>query len=86
MQLWMSLSSLIEFYLYQKVRGFIMPRAGVDLEEFWKTAAASIPGKPMGRPEDMTEAVTWLCSDAASYFTGHAMVADEALTAGSLLE
>jgi hypothetical protein len=66
--------------------GCIMPRAGVDLEEFWKTAAASIPGRRMGRPEDMAEAAMWLCSDAAYHVTGHAMVVDGAMTAGSLLE
>lgn len=60
--------------------------AGVDLEEFRKMAAGSVPVKRMGRPEDMAEAVMWLCSDAASYITGHAMVVDGAMTAGSLLE
>lgn len=34
---------------------------------------------PMGRlaePEDMAEAVIWLCSDAASFITGHVMPVD----------
>ncbi|MFC2000589.1 SDR family oxidoreductase, partial [Chloroflexota bacterium] len=30
----------------------------------------------MGRPEEIAEAVVWLCSDAASFVTGHAMVVD----------
>ena len=41
--------------------------------------AAAIALHPMGRvgtPEDMAEAVVWLCSDAASFVTGHAMVVD----------
>ncbi len=34
---------------------------------------------PMGRrgqPEEIAEAVVWLCSDAASFVTGHTMVVD----------
>ena len=30
----------------------------------------------MGKPEEIAAAVVWLCSDAASYATGHAMVVD----------
>lgn len=29
-----------------------------------------------GRPEEIAEAVVWLCSDAASFVTGHAMAVD----------
>jgi 3-oxoacyl-[acyl-carrier protein] reductase len=29
-----------------------------------------IPSGSIGRPEDVAEAVYWLCSDAASYITG----------------
>jgi NAD(P)-dependent dehydrogenase (short-subunit alcohol dehydrogenase family) len=32
-------------------------------------------GRP-GKPEEVAEAVVWLCSDAASYVTGHALVVD----------
>lgn len=38
---------------------------------------------PIGRvatPEDMGEAVTWLCSDAASFITGHIMPVDGGMT------
>ncbi len=35
-----------------------------------------IPMKRVATPEDMAEAVMWLCSDAASFITGHAMPID----------
>jgi NAD(P)-dependent dehydrogenase (short-subunit alcohol dehydrogenase family) len=34
------------------------------------------PMRRMGRPEEMGDAVVWLCSDAASYVNGHALVVD----------
>ena len=34
------------------------------------------PSGRMGRPEEIGEAVVWLCSDAASFVTGHAMAVD----------
>jgi NAD(P)-dependent dehydrogenase (short-subunit alcohol dehydrogenase family) len=37
---------------------------------------ASIPMGRLGRPEEIAEAVVWLCTDAASYMTGHSMVVD----------
>ena len=30
----------------------------------------------MGTPEEIASAVLWLCSDAASFLLGHAMVVD----------
>lgn len=42
-------------------------------------AEALIAGEPIGRigkPEEIAEAVVWLCSDAASFVTGHAMAVD----------
>jgi len=38
--------------------------------------AAGTPLGRMGEPEEIAEVVTWLCSDAASFVTGHALVAD----------
>ena len=36
----------------------------------------------MGRPEEIAEAVVWLCSDLASFVTGHIMAVDGGLVAG----
>jgi NAD(P)-dependent dehydrogenase (short-subunit alcohol dehydrogenase family) len=37
---------------------------------------ATIPMGRMGEPEEVAEAVLWLCSDAASYITGHSLLVD----------
>jgi NAD(P)-dependent dehydrogenase (short-subunit alcohol dehydrogenase family) len=45
---------------------------------------AQITARPIGRvgaPEEVAEAVVWLCSDAASFVTGHAMSIDGGLVA-----
>jgi NAD(P)-dependent dehydrogenase (short-subunit alcohol dehydrogenase family) len=39
------------------------------------------PIKRLGRPEEVAEAVIWLCSDAASFVTGHALLVDGGYTA-----
>ena len=38
--------------------------------------AAAQPGGRLGQPEEIAEAVVWLCSDAASFVTGHPMPVD----------
>jgi NAD(P)-dependent dehydrogenase (short-subunit alcohol dehydrogenase family) len=37
---------------------------------------ASEPVGRLGNPEEVAEAVVWLCSDAASFVTGHTMTID----------
>jgi NAD(P)-dependent dehydrogenase (short-subunit alcohol dehydrogenase family) len=40
-----------------------------------------IPMKRIGRPEEAAAAAVWLCSDAASYLTGHSMIVDGGMSA-----
>lgn len=42
---------------------------------------ATIPLGRIGNPEEIAAAVVWLCSDAASYVTGHIMVVDGGMIA-----
>ena len=41
--------------------------------------------KRFGQPEEVAEAVVWLCSDRASFVTGTAMAVDAGSTAGIVL-
>src|SRR5262245_26168924 len=50
-----------------------MQAGGIDAEQIFMSLA---PLKRRGTPEEIAEAAVWLCSDAASYVTGHAMVVD----------
>jgi len=47
-----------------------------------KQYTAMEPVGRMGRPEEVAEAVVWLCSDAASFVTGIAMPVDGGFVAG----
>jgi NAD(P)-dependent dehydrogenase (short-subunit alcohol dehydrogenase family) len=42
---------------------------------------AAHPIGRIGRPEEVADAVVWLCSDAASFITGHALPVDGGFTA-----
>jgi len=44
--------------------------------------AGSVPMGRVSEPEEIAGAIVWLCSDAASFITGHVLVADGGLTVG----
>ena len=43
--------------------------------------AAGEPVGRMGTPQEIAEAVVWLCSNAASFVTGHPMTVDGGIVA-----
>lgn len=47
----------------------------------WQSLASGHPMGRIGEPEEVAEAVLWLCSDAASFVTGHLLVLDGGLVA-----
>jgi NAD(P)-dependent dehydrogenase (short-subunit alcohol dehydrogenase family) len=49
---------------------------GGDAETEAQWAAIFEPVGRMGSPDEVAEAVVWLCSEAASFVTGHAMAVD----------
>jgi NAD(P)-dependent dehydrogenase (short-subunit alcohol dehydrogenase family) len=53
-----------------------MTAPGMQDPERMARMIASEPIGRMGQPEEIAEAVVWLCSDAASFVTGHTMTVD----------
>jgi NAD(P)-dependent dehydrogenase (short-subunit alcohol dehydrogenase family) len=54
----------------------MMDRVTGDTPEGRAAVISQEPIGRMGKPEEIAAAVLWLCSDAASFATGHAMVVD----------
>jgi len=53
-----------------------MTKRGLNDPELRARLIASEPMGQVGTPEEVAEAVVWLCSDAASFVTGHTMTID----------
>jgi len=49
---------------------------------FSQRLLAALPSRRLGTPEEIASAVLYLCSDEASFITGHTMVLDGGITAG----
>jgi len=65
-------------YIRTPMVAYVIQHEGSQLEE------QMIVREPIGRlgtPEEIAEAVIWLCSDAASFVTGHTMTVDGGLVA-----
>jgi NAD(P)-dependent dehydrogenase (short-subunit alcohol dehydrogenase family) len=54
----------------------MMERFTGGTTEWREQVIALEPMGRMGKPEEIAAAVVWMCSDAASFVTGHAMVVD----------
>lgn len=66
------------------LRGAMERAAGGNAEALAKAKEglkAMIASGRIGDPSEAAEAIVWLCSDAASYVTGHSMIVDGGLTA-----
>jgi NAD(P)-dependent dehydrogenase (short-subunit alcohol dehydrogenase family) len=62
--------------------GFIETPMTVDtMRRRGERIMANVPMARMGKPEEIAEAVVWLCSDRASYVTGAAWTVDGGYTA-----
>jgi 3-oxoacyl-[acyl-carrier protein] reductase len=51
-------------------------RVGVEPEAYREAAAAAVPVRRVGWPEDIAAAAAFLCSDEASYITGQTLYVD----------
>lgn len=60
----------------------LLEKAGMKTGSDMHTQISNLhPMKRMGTSEEIANAVTWLCSDAASFVTGHALMVDGGYTA-----
>jgi NAD(P)-dependent dehydrogenase (short-subunit alcohol dehydrogenase family) len=60
----------------------LLEKAGMQSGSELHTAICNLhPMKRMGTSEEIAEAVIWLCSDSASFVTGHALMVDGGYTA-----
>jgi NAD(P)-dependent dehydrogenase (short-subunit alcohol dehydrogenase family) len=54
----------------------LIDRALLSRPAMEEQIVARHPVGRMGKPEEIVEAVVWLCSDMASFITGHTMTVD----------
>lgn len=55
----------------------MVARVGLDANRERRQAIEGLhPMKRLGRADEIAAAVLWLCSDAASFVTGHPMLVD----------
>jgi NAD(P)-dependent dehydrogenase (short-subunit alcohol dehydrogenase family) len=59
----------------------MLERIATNISNAGTPFALNLPSGRIGTPEEAAAAVVWLCSDAASFVTGHALVVDGGMTA-----
>lgn len=64
-------------HVFERVAGG-SPEGAVAVEARY---TERVPLGRIGRPEEAAAALVWLCSDAASYVTGHSLIVDGGMTA-----
>lgn len=69
------------FFMEKPFSGKVALVTGND-KEVEKQYISMEPIGRMGKPEEVAEAVVWLCSDKASFVTGHALPVDGGWIAG----
>ena len=63
--------------------GFVTAKQAAFQKAFLEAKAQFVAAHPIGRicqPEEVANAVVWLCSDAASFITGHSLAIDGGFT------
>lgn len=63
------------------VRTALVERIFANSPQTEAESATRVPIGRLGKPEEIAQAVVWLCSDAASFITGNAMAVDGGTTA-----
>jgi NAD(P)-dependent dehydrogenase (short-subunit alcohol dehydrogenase family) len=56
--------------------------APASIPEVYAALAGIVPLRRLGKPEEVAQAVAWLCSYASSFVTGHPLLVDGGVTAG----
>ncbi len=56
--------------------------APASIPEVYDALAGVVPLRRLGKPEEVAQAVAWLCSDAASFVMGHPLLVDGGVMAG----
>jgi len=56
---------------------------GISLEQYFTQAAAEIPVRRLGRPEEIGDVIAFLCSERSSYLTGASLQVDGGIIQGT---
>ena len=71
----------IQTPMYERVNQVIIGGNPTVRKELEKQIIEREPSGRIGQPEEIAETVVWVCSDAASFVTGHTLVVDGGLIA-----